>query len=86
MDKSKEELLKEITQASFAVNDLTLYLDTHPNDMEALKMFDQCKQQRKDAMKQFTDKYEPLCIDDVEACASSWDQHNSPLPWERGLC
>ena len=28
MDKSKEELLKEITQASFAVNDLTLYLDT----------------------------------------------------------
>lgn len=33
------QLMKEIGEASFMVNDLTLYLDTHPTDQEALKAF-----------------------------------------------
>ena len=33
------QLLKEIGEVSFMVNDLTLYLDTHPTDTEALTCF-----------------------------------------------
>ena len=32
---SKEELMKKINEHSFAVDDLLLYLDTHPQDVQA---------------------------------------------------
>lgn len=38
---SQKSLLKYIYEVSFAVNDITLYLDTHPEDEEALQYF--CK-------------------------------------------
>ena len=33
------QLMQKIGEASFMVNDLTLYLDTHPTDQGALKAF-----------------------------------------------
>ena len=33
---SQKQLLQWINMVSFAVNDITLYLDTHPDDEEAL--------------------------------------------------
>ena len=35
-DCSQKQLLNRIDQVSFAVNDMTLYLDTHPCDEKAL--------------------------------------------------
>ena len=35
-DMSKEKLMDIITKASFAMDDVKLFLDTHPNCMEAL--------------------------------------------------
>ena len=40
------QLMKEIGEASFMVNDLTLYLDTHPTDQEALKASEASKKRR----------------------------------------
>ncbi len=40
-------LLKQINEISFTVNDLTLYLDTHPLDTDALDAFSQAMSQRK---------------------------------------
>ena len=34
---SRQELLQWINAVSFAVNDVTLFLDTHPDDAEALE-------------------------------------------------
>lgn len=36
--ETREELLKKIMQYKFCVNDLSLYLDTHPNDRNALRL------------------------------------------------
>ncbi len=38
MDK-REQMLQKINEISFTVNDLTLYLDTHPTDANALTAF-----------------------------------------------
>ena len=35
-DMSKEKLMDIITKASFAMDDVKLFLDTHPNCMEAI--------------------------------------------------
>lgn len=63
----KNTLLKEVTEVSFAVNDLTLYLDTHPTDAEALKYFHECMAKRKKALKDFEENFYPLTVDCIQA-------------------
>ena len=35
----RQQLYAYITRISFAVNDITLYLDTHPEDTDAISYF-----------------------------------------------
>ena len=37
---ARKELLQKINEVSFAVNDITLYLDTHPCDEKALANYE----------------------------------------------
>ena len=44
---NKEDLMNIITQACFAIDDIKLYLDTHPCENEALKAYMDYKEIRK---------------------------------------
>lgn len=92
------QLLKEIGEVSFMVNDLTLYLDTHPTDKEALQAFTDAAKRRKQLMETFAREYEPLTMNCV--CGETNNETDSytkypkqkhftwcdgPLPWEGGL-
>ena len=57
---SKRELLDWINVVSFAVDDVKLFLDTHPYDEEALLYFDEFKKQRVQAMKEYAKNYGPV--------------------------
>lgn len=48
---SRQELLQWINAVSFAVNDVTLFLDTHPDDAEALEYFEEFRTQRTRALR-----------------------------------
>ena len=37
-DLSQDELMKKLQSLAFAINDLALYLDTHPTDEKAIKL------------------------------------------------
>ena len=83
---SKKELLDWINVVSFAVDDVKLFLDTHPYDEEALQYFDEFKKQRVQAMKEYAKYYGPLTLD---TAAESWDRWNwvlEPWPWQEGGC
>ena len=43
---SKKELLQSINQVSFAINDLLLFLDTHPREKRALEYFSELSARR----------------------------------------
>ncbi len=88
-------LLKEINEASFAVTDLTLYLDTHPTDKDALGFFTTCMDKRKKAMQEYEAKFEPLMVDCVNPAGNNstnsmtnypeedhWTWSDGPLPWD----
>ena len=53
----KKELLEWINIVSFAVDDVKLFLDTHPNCPEALEFFDEFKKQRVQALKEYAKYY-----------------------------
>ena len=46
-------LLQQINEISFVVNDLNLYLDTHPTDTSALEEFSQAMAQRRQLLDAF---------------------------------
>ena len=82
--QSMEALLGWIHMVSFAVNDFTLYLDTHPHDKKALEYFNKYSSLRKQALEEFAETFYPLTIDTVTPCSRQWDWACSPLPWEGG--
>ena len=49
-DHSREYLLNTINEVSFAVDDMKLYLDTHPEDEKALLFFKEKVRMRNEAL------------------------------------
>ena len=80
----KEQLLKDIGIVSFVVVELTLYLDTHPADRNAMEYFNHYNNIRKQMTKEFSTKYYPLTLDMTE-CSKDLRWGADPLPWE-GEC
>lgn len=91
----RNTLLQKINEVSFAVNDITLYLDTHPTDAEALAYFQQAMKERKQALQEYESKYEPLIIDCVDTEQNNqtefmtcypgeqhWTWGDGPIPWD----
>ena len=81
-EDSRDELLNKIMQYKFYVNDLSLYLDTHPNDKKALELHNEYVEKLKEAVKVYEKKYEPLTIETV---MDSWEWAQDLWPWERGF-
>ncbi len=83
----RSDLLTKINVASFAVNDVTLFLDTHPEDAEALAYFHEYSRMRNEAMMEYAKYYGPLTIDTtMESCTDRWNWINEPWPWQEGGC
>lgn len=81
---AREKLLQRINEASFAVNDILLYLDTHPCCEEALAYYREHAEERKNLMKEYAKAYGPLTVDDaLETDGSTWKWMEQPFPWER---
>ena len=74
-DMSKEKLMDIITKASFAMDDVKLFLDT----------YHKAKEMREEAWKMYTHNFGPLSAYDV-ANKDYWDWNKGPMPWEGGNC
>lgn len=81
---SQSQLLQWINYVSFAVNDIILYLDTHPGDEEALNYFRHYKELRKQGLRAYADQYGPLTIDSAKV-GNYWSWASQPWPWEGGV-
>lgn len=83
----KEDLLNYIDEISFTLYDLLLYLDTHPEDIEALNCFREYSQKRNQALKEYARFYGPLTADTAEDTpGNTWKWSQQPWPWEGGAC
>lgn len=78
-----DQLLTLIYQASFAMDDVILFLDTHPCDANALNYYHYVVNLRKEAMKAYESQCGPLMIDQVESC-NYWNWVDNKWPWEGG--
>jgi len=73
--------LEEIQAIDFALVELTLYLDTHPNDQQAMQQFNEYAQQAMQLKRNFETKYGPLQqYGNSYTDGKSWG--TSPWPWQ----
>ena len=70
---NRQQLFNLINTVSFAVDDLLLFLDTHPDDVEAIKAFHHYSDIRRNALQVYSDQYGPLTID---TAVTGIGQHN----------
>ena len=80
----QKELFCLINQVSFMLDDITLYLNTHPDCKEGLETYNHYKRIRHEAIQDYTRLYGPICKYNVNT-NNYWDWVNMPWPWE-GVC
>lgn len=81
----RSRLYHWINVVSFALNDIVLYLDTHPYDKEALEYFNHFQGLRNQALEEYAANYGPLTLDS-SAHYPHWAWALDPFPWEGGKC
>lgn len=79
---SEKVLLNRIRQYDFALKELNLYLDTHPNCRRALALFSKYKKLRDDAVREYNANYGPITPDQNND-DQHWSWIDDPWPWER---
>lgn len=86
--QNREEMMNQLTAVSFALNDLTLYLDTHPDCPKGTELFYRLLDKRLNLLSEFAGKFYPLT--QISMITGHYDKDNygwseGPMPWE-GAC
>lgn len=84
ISQSQARLLNKVREISFAVVELNLFLDTHPDCREALSLFKKLCANKEALIREYQSKYGPLT-----PCASrdntpfEWVSECNPWPWQK---
>lgn len=74
------DLLTKVDAYCFAAHDLNLYLDTHPNDKNMIRLFKELSDDFDKSVLEYESKYGPLFVGSSDGMSWSWNE--SPWPWE----
>lgn len=88
-------MMKEIAEISFLLDDLRLYLDTHPLDENALSIYAEYDLKRRTLLKEYAGRFEPLtcacvCLENNSGADTQtkyagrkhWTWNDGPVPWD----
>lgn len=78
-----KELGEWVSMLGFCAYDMLLYMDTHPDDQNALDYFNQCTELYNAAKKTYEERCRQLNAFSGGPL-SSWDWNTAPMPWEGG--
>lgn len=77
----KESELIKVMALSFALNDLNLYLDLHPDDKVMFEKFKKYNEEYKKLSKEYAKTYGPLKLTQTKGENFNWIE--SPWPWDQ---
>lgn len=80
MDKDKMSC--ELMALQFALTDLNLYLDTHPEDTDAIRLYNNIVAKRKVLEETYQSMYGPLTASHYGNSDSFFDWVCDPWPWQ----
>ncbi|MBS4209743.1 spore coat protein CotJB [Bacillus sp. FJAT-50079] len=74
--------LEELQTVDFVIVELTLYLDTHPNDQDAIQQYNTFVHKRKAIKRQFEKDFGALTNFGYSYSQYPWDWKEAPWPWQ----
>ncbi|WP_102263437.1 spore coat protein CotJB [Mesobacillus jeotgali] len=74
--------MEELQAVDFVLVDLTLYLDTHPEDYEAINQFNHFAKERRRLKKVVESMYGPLQQYGNSYSGYPWNWDDAPWPWQ----
>lgn len=82
VDERYYKLLCELQEIDFVLVELTLYLDTHPNDANALQQYNTFAQKRKPVVNEIEKFYGPMMQFGHSYSRFPWQWALPPWPWQ----
>lgn len=81
----QERLLHHIDLIGFVIVEMNLYLDTHPDDVEAVDYLKHYARMKNQALREYASKFGPLTVATADASSDKeWTWATLPMPWEGG--
>jgi len=78
---NRDELLKKLTILDFMATDLCLYLDTHPEDLEAISQYNRIIAEADEVRCKYENCYGGLCSYRSGSSGRCWNWIEDPWPW-----
>lgn len=79
----RDELLKKLTELDFIAVDLGLFLNTHPENTEAIQTYNQVITAADAVRMKYEEAYGPLCsFRSYASNTNHWAWNNDPWPWQ----
>ena len=80
-------MMRKIQEIDFAIIDLNLFLDTHPQCQEAIELFKELAATSKSLKSDYQAKYAPLYVhNSTNSNSFDWVDKCEKWPWEKGNC
>ncbi len=80
-ENEQESMLLKIMAYTFAINELNLYLDLHPEETKTFEKFKNYITELNELETTYTNKYGPLTINQTNKANFNW--LNNPWPWDK---
>ena len=78
----RQRLLNLIRTYDFALTEVSLYLDSHPNCPKALAYYQKHKKLHEEAVRLYNEQFGPL-TNRQNSDATRWSWTDNPWPWEK---
>lgn len=93
--RERNELLHQVQVLGFAMDEIVLFLDTHPQDEQAFAYYEELQKRYEEVRNEYISMYGPLNPKDVitgRPCncneqryrKTTWSWAECPMPWEGG--
>ena len=77
------EILTNIDAYGFALNDLKLYLDIHPDDINYINLYNEYIREYKNNLMEYARKYGNIKSNNIND-SNKWNWVSEPWPWQGG--
>lgn len=79
--RSRDILMRKIMEADFALNEMILFLDTHPQDEEALNLYHKYADKSRELKTEYNKNFGPLTPAE-NLSQNNWEWVHGSWPWE----
>ncbi|MGL4337990.1 MAG: spore coat protein CotJB [Turicibacter sp.] len=80
---SKEEYIEKLQAIGLMAYDLILFLDTHPDNAEALRDYKKISKNYQQLLVEFEKSYGPISHTGIYEETQTYNWTQDPWPWER---